>query len=287
MSSHLRKGRQAPADRQLSSEFQEEPCILFGVETLAEDGGETEEVECQLQGFDRAKASSAFVKVLASDKETWETIVREAHSASGQITLLARGATIVGNDLYIPSDTELTWAKLRNNSRRKKGRALQTLASTTFTVLVVRVTDSKGLTPSRDAAGTSDKVFGTGGDAVNLKERVEACSQGLYQIIPFSGKTSTGVDISDGVYDFTVSFEVENKLNEDAVDETIVELEEKLGKLQEQFDEIFVVLPEGSDSKNAAIGKKWVAFARLNYFVAGFNDENVILPKVQLHEIGK
>jgi hypothetical protein len=281
---------QQQPERTLSSVdyTQSEPCIVFGTESSLDDQEENEEVECRLQGDDLSKASKDYVKIIVEDADTWAEIMHAARGKlSGKLTLLVQGGEIVNDQLIIPAFAGLTWAKVVGYDNNNNRRHLPELASKKLKVLAVRVTDSNGKSPTVDAAKMSDALFGTDGDKVNLKERLESCSHGFFQVEPFDGKTKSGVSISNGVYELTIKFAVKNEINEKVQDDAIKELEKKLGNLEEQFDRVMLAIPEGSKSETEHLGKEWIAFARVNYFVSSYNDDNIIWPKVQMHEVGK
>jgi len=109
-------------------------------------------------------------------------------------------------------------------------------------VLAVRVRASDAeTTPS--AGVLSDKVFGTYGDTSNLRERFATCSYGETQMIPFNGRTRTGVSISNGVYSVTINRRVRG-VDEGIIRDAVTEvLSRELGDLPSQFDHVMLCLP--------------------------------------------
>jgi hypothetical protein len=73
-----------------------------------------------------------------------------------------------------------------------------------LTVLVVRVIAADASTTS-SVSQLSDSVFGTHGDAVNLRSQFLACSNNQLDFQPYAGTTATGQVITNGVAEVTIS----------------------------------------------------------------------------------
>ena len=67
----------------------------------------------------------------------------------------------------------------------------------TRSVLVVRVVAADATTTASEAQ-LSDSVFGTFGDAFNLKSQYNACSYGQLNFVPAANRTGSGGDIANG-----------------------------------------------------------------------------------------
>jgi len=87
-----------------------------------------------------------------------------------------------------------------SNGNGSDGRRLWQMEGTS-TTLVVRVIDESGDAPSFSSAELSDNIFGTHGDAHNLRSQFLACSGGKLDLPP----AATGGNITDGVVEVTLN----------------------------------------------------------------------------------
>ena len=110
-------------------------------------------------------------------------------------------------------------------------------------VLVVRVTDSKGVVHADNARVISDKVFGTYGDKVNMKSQFAACSFDSMQMT-----NEYSVDIDDkltapGVLGVTIPVALANSDRATVREASVSAVERKLGfTLPGPFDHVMFVL---------------------------------------------
>ena len=153
----------------------------------------------------------------------------------------------------------------------------EALIVTTKTMLVLRVITGGGSqVPPSNERRLSDKWFGTSTDEVNNKSQFRACSFGKLLIEPFTGNTSKGVNISNGVYTITV--------DADRMNPRLVERQARakgssiLGDLQSQFDFVVLSVPDNEE--------RYAAYAYVNSWLSLYKDRYVDYVTVQMHEIG-
>jgi hypothetical protein len=182
--------------------------------------------------------------------------------------------------MYIPHDTamEIRTRSPPNNknnntrqrqrqrqisSRRGRGRrGLATKEGVVLRTVVIRVTDSEGISPqaSREKlindfySNTNNETTATATTAtISLKSQYESCSYGKLQIEPFVGKTkSKGKMIKDGVVDIKVDYNIfdttsggnRNKLQRAAIDTAVEEIGDL--KSDDDFDLILFCFPAGT-----------------------------------------
>lgn len=121
--------------------------------------------------------------------------------------------------------------------------------------------------------------FGTSGDTVNLKERYERCSYNRLRFVPWSGTTTSGFEITNGVATVTINMNViegDKTTIHNAVTSAATEL---LGDLPSQFDYVAMSVPPGSAGG-------WLAYAYVNHWLSVFNDVWITSVSAQVHEIG-
>ena len=214
-------------------------CVMYSMATASEDNGYSYQEVCQtadnqiyeLQNFDQTISS------LSLDT-----------SNSGMIDLEITHAN--ENNGYELEMTEASDIKI--NIRRNLQTS--TIAPPTQingikTMVVLRVTDNLGNSPTDDAATISDKLFGTHGDQVNLRTRYNDCSFGQMQFTP-----GTGHDFVDGVAEITVSgMAAEGAERIAFMNQVIKDAAVKYGiALNDEYDHIVFVYPPGTVKTSGA-----------------------------------
>ncbi|KAL7447953.1 hypothetical protein ACHAWC_000232, partial [Mediolabrus comicus] len=157
------------------------------------------------------------------------------------------------------------------------GRRLA-VSTGTKAMLAIRVIAADATT-SASLAVIGDDWFGTSGDTVNLKSQYSACSYGALECNPASKTTSTGVAVTNGVHELTISNSVTG------VDKGVVEAAvvvagySDLGSMRNQFDHVMLCLPPGT------LGN-WIGYAYVNHYLSVYNDDWCNNVSIQMHEIG-
>ncbi|KAL3932014.1 MAG: hypothetical protein SGBAC_011048 [Bacillariaceae sp.] len=185
---------ETPDSTGVASNAQKLPCTLFIRETDYTDGTDGSDWECKVSAKDAMSAGAPSTATSAMVDIVGIEIVLQANDAiqSGVTTLFAEGALLADRTLTIVDTNTLTFGEVASGaSRRKLSANIGPL-----NVLVVRVTTNDG-SLTKDAAGISDDLFGTGTDLVNFKSQAEACSNNAVTITPGTG-FGTGCDSDAG-----------------------------------------------------------------------------------------
>jgi hypothetical protein len=190
-------------------------------------------------------------------------------AASGVTALHVEGAEIVDGSLKVPKGARKEYEKAaargpaakkahesmdKNGGNDEKGSRFL-MAEAIRELLAVRVkANDKSPTSSLDTIG--DKIFGTGGDEVNLVERFDACSFGQVKMKPFQDTTSTEVEIVNGVIEVQIDMDVTGEDNWVVARAAIDAATALLGPLSDQFDHVMFCLPPGTNGD-------WLALCKL------------------------
>ena len=238
-------------------------CILVKLDMRFIDGTTLERWECELMGDDAINAGARFVELEG---------VEPGHLAevtSGTNTLFVNGATIANGKLVVPYGAKMQFGTIeprgpaaqkelqaRENAESystNQGRMLLPLVNQKL-VLAVRIVALDSVTTA-SVDTISDKVFGTFGDSVNLSERYRSCSFGEVIMTPFSGTTTTGRTIQNGVYQISIPTNIVGVTNTVVRDQVEAALTQELGNLPSQFDHVLLCIPPGTAGA-------WIAFSK-------------------------
>lgn len=103
-------------------------------------------------------------------------------------------------------------------------------------VLAIRIVAADGC-KTASVNTLSDEIFGTFGDTVNLQERFRTCLYGRVMMERYSGRTSTRMTISSGVWQLDArSLAVRGRNEIDIVNLLLPTLNNVLRRLETQFD---------------------------------------------------
>eukprot|EP00571_Detonula_confervacea_P016393 CAMPEP_0172302430 /NCGR_PEP_ID=MMETSP1058-20130122/4128_1 /TAXON_ID=83371 /ORGANISM="Detonula confervacea, Strain CCMP 353" /LENGTH=626 /DNA_ID=CAMNT_0013012899 /DNA_START=109 /DNA_END=1989 /DNA_ORIENTATION=+ len=188
-----------------------------------------------------------------------------------------KGLGLFGRNLQDDAD-ERTPEQERNLSELR--RHLQT---DNKTVLAVKVVGNDG-TYSNTPAYLSNKVFGTGGDTVNLKSQYTACSHGKLNFDPMVNRdmNSNPQDGTTGIVDGVVTIKVNNNVAEsDAVFRNAVTAKIKAVFGTDAYnlaDHVMYCLPP-----NVMGG---IAYAYINSWNSVYSNQWCDYLSTQMHEIG-
>ena len=206
---------------------------------------------CELQGEDSelveggVSGSQLAVEIKAEDVE--KLLGQMANTKLDGITIYAQGIAIdTDNKVSFPDDVEIEFGKAEsfydetNDDRRRLG-----VTEGIHSVLVVRVVASNAAPDSVDFL--SDKVFGTNGDPINLRERFRSCSFGQLLMEPTNNTLAT-----NGVVEITVNTEIiENQTDTEGVVNAVkMQLGNLVGgpevTIKETFRHVIMCLPYGT-----------------------------------------
>ena len=197
-----------------------------------------------------------------------------SNAIPGQSTLIATEATInfAETRLYIPTEAKVSVETRTDNTR---SRNLMTTKGA-LDVLMVRITDNKGVAPNADLNQLRSDVFE---DEVSLKSQFEACSYGKLKIRPFTGRTETNLQIRNGVVDVSVDYDIRREGDRGELQiAAIRSTEEAIGNLRHQFDVVMFCMPPGTGD--------WLAYAFVGDNLSFYNNEWCSYVSGQLHEVG-
>jgi hypothetical protein len=148
--------------------------------------------DCHLHGEDIKASGREIVEIIG--------LAPNFRAKSGQTTLFADGAEFVDGTLRVGGLKVTTQSE--DSDRRRLTRSLGAKK-----VLVVRVGHNAakgGAVTSASADVLLDKIFGTSGDALNLRTGYAACSHGELIFDPYVG-TINKVAIPNGVLEVAIS----------------------------------------------------------------------------------
>ena len=219
-----------------------------------DDGNSLDRWECELQSADADQAGVVFVSL-----EGLNDTELDIQAVSGQTTLFAEGAVIADGSLSVPKGSKKTLGKVdkrgpaasskKSKKATKKGRNLVPLAPVYREVLVVRV-NAMDANTTADLPTLAGDVFGIGRDPtyVCLSERLNSCSYGETQAIPYNGVTPSGVTIQNGVTEIGVDTVVTGTLANVVHNTILRNLRVALGipNLSSVFDHVMLCLPPGT-----------------------------------------
>jgi hypothetical protein len=156
------------------------------------------------------------------------------------------------------------------------------LQSGTKTVLVIRAIASDKSTTASESE-LSDDIFGTFGDAVNLKSQYALCSDGKLQFQPLTTNSLVG---TDGVYTISLPTTAISGIDHNVIrDAMTAKAASDLGaSLNSIADYVMLCMPQGTLFGTAA---DWLAYAYVNSWLSVYNDNWCRYPSAQLHEVGK
>jgi hypothetical protein len=211
-----------------------------------------------------------FVEIVGADD-----MFSEATSGKSMLTVSTAIIDMADSTMSIPNDAIYELVHEKEDSKDEKKQRRNLMATTgTFKTLVVRVINSRGVGPDASATQLRSDVFE---DAVSLRSQFIKCSRGQLQIQPFSGRTDTGRDISNGV--------VTVKVNYDGGDHGLFQSSaikaatDQLGDLDDdKYDLIMFCFPPGTG--------EWLAYAFVNSKFSFYNNKWCQYVSAQMHEVG-
>lgn len=217
---------------------------------------------CELQGDDSELVedgvAGSFQTVDIDEKDVEE--LEQYLAASGDVddvsvTLFAEGVTVENKTLKFPGGSLKEYSSIskKNNKNDFGGRRLAIHSTGTLRVVVVRViapnaTTTVPIGPIYSKEVLSDKVFGTYGDQVNVRETYRSCSYDQLRMEPANHTTLT----IHGVIEVTLPGPLIRSSNssDQFVNAAKVELRKRLGgssdnDIKAEFDQVIMCLPKG------------------------------------------
>ena len=146
----------------------------------------------------------------------------------------------------------------------------------------VKATNAKPTLPIEGQTNSlADDVFGIYGDPYNPRSQYKACSNNKLDMAPANLVTSTGVEITNGVYALEVGSPIMSigKGFETIVQEAATKV---LGDLPSQFDHVMFCMPKGVKEG----GVQSFAYAYLNSYLSVYGDKECHYETGAIHEFG-
>jgi len=209
------------------------------------------------------------------------------------------GAPIDGSDIQIPIGIDVEGLLVEGGGNRE--RDLQTddpdetaaAAPTTTSfgshvgvrhTLVVEVYDVNGKARSESPERISDDIFGTNGDAVNLRTQMSACSMGRVDIRPGdSGDGSIDQNLYDapGVVTVQIDISIESNGRTDIENAITTKVQDKLKiTLPGPYKHVMYIV------EKCYVDCTYAAYAYVNSYLGVYQGENYKYVGVLMHEIG-
>ena len=183
---------------------------------------------------------------------------------SGKAKIIVPRSIVSNGKLHIPIDAQqdlIVTSEMVLDDQFRYNRRLT--ASGAKQVLAIRA-DGLDTSTTSNKETISDKIFGTGEDKLNLRSQYKACSYDKLNFVPYSGVTSTGEYIENGVAEVNVTKIINGTSSEMIMVAMLQAAFEKYGDLEEP-DHIMLCVPPGT------IGG-WLAYAYINSWLSVFND---------------
>ncbi|KAL7449014.1 hypothetical protein ACHAWC_001121, partial [Mediolabrus comicus] len=246
-------------------------CVTLLKEIQMEDKKDLSEVDC----YD--PETKEYHRLEASLEAKVKKDMKEGKAKSGSTIMNADGTYSTNGDghrvLRVSDVDSITYEDYVPDHGRR-------LAVTTGkkNMLAIRVVAADtSTTASEDEI--SDSWFGTYGDPVNLKSQYAACSYDALQCNAASKTTTSGVAVSNGVYEVTIGNTVSGAADSTIRDAVVAAGNSALGNMQSQFDHVMLCLPPGTSGG-------WIGYAYVNWYLSVFNDNWCTYLSIQMHEIG-
>jgi hypothetical protein len=244
-------------------------CVILLKKIHFDDNTEKDEIDCY------AYADMKYNRLSADLEEKVKKDMKEGKVKSGATVLNSDGSYDINGDgrrvLHVSDVDSITYEDFVPNYGH--GRRLATTG--TKNMLAIRVVAADASTSS-SSAQISDSWFGTDGDGVNLRSQYAACSYGALTCNAASMTTSTGVDVTDGVYEVTISENVSGVERSVITNAVVTAGNAALGNMESQFDHVMLCLPSGTSGS-------WIAYAYVNWYLSVYNNNWCNYVSAQMH----
>jgi len=242
-------------------------CVILLKKIHFDDNTEKDEIDCY--------ADMKYNRLSADLEEKVKKDMKEGKVKSGSTTMNADGTYGTDGDgrrvLHVSDLDSIIYEDFVPN--HDHGRSLAVLGTKEMLAIRVKAADA---TTTASKAEISDSWFGTDGDAVNLKSQYAACSYGALTCNAASMTTSTGVDVTDGVYEVTISENVSGADNNVIRNAVVAAGDAALGDMESQFDHVMLCLPPGTSGS-------WIAYAYVNWYLSVYNNNWCNYVSAQMH----
>lgn len=158
---------------------------------------------------------------------------------SGKTTVFMQGARILGDYIEVPAGVEPVFGYTTDTgNHNRKLQESRTLGNKTM--LAIRVVTPDSAT-TRNAPTTSDQIFGTSGDPLNLASQYKACSHNKLRFAPTTVRGTIG-----GVFTAYLDQNAIGTSDRTIRNAVTTQLNSIFGDLRSQFDHVLLCLPPGT-----------------------------------------
>ena len=242
-------------------------CVVLHKHVQMESNESLEEVDCYDQ------ETKMYNRLSAELEDKVKKDFKNGKAKSGATMLNADGTYETNGDgrrvLHVSDADSITY----EDFVPEHGRRLASVGAKEM--LAIRVVAADDSTTASEVE-ISDSWFGTNGDPVNLKSQYAACSYGALQCNAASKTTSTGVAVSNGVFEVSISNTVSGVDNSVIRDAVVDAGTAALGSLSGQFDHVMLCLPPGTNGS-------WIGYAYVNWYLSVYNDNWCKYVSIQMH----
>ena len=256
--------------------LQSQECTLVVLSSLRFDYADDDEYECILDPIDAKGEEGVYVSIQATDEQ--KEILKakfDSNELISEVSTLKFDDDIFINEdgIFVPTSKETFHFGTR--AHNPSSRRLGTNVVGDKPILVIKVTDSEGLSRGESAAVISDDVFGSFGDTVTLKSQMNACSFGKLNIQAGVGDPK---ESAPGVLEITIDKSLRAEGRSAIRRAAVNQAQAILGhRLPGPYQHVMIVL-QGCYKQCG-----WAAYAYANSWLSVYQGNNYKYVGVQMH----
>ena len=200
---------------------------------------------------------------------------------------LLEGVPIDGSDIQIPIGIDVEGLLIGGGGDRERDLQTDTSFGSHVGVkhtLVVKVYDVNGKARTESPEQISDDIFGTNGDAVNLRTQMSACSMGRVDLRPGdngNGNIDQTLYVAPGVITVQIDISIESNSRTDIENGITTKVQDKLKiTLPGPYKHVIYIV------EKCYVDCTYAAYAYVNSYLGVYQGENYKYVGVLMHEIG-
>lgn len=200
---------------------------------------------------------------------------------------LLEGVPIDGSDIQIPIGIDVEGLLIGGGGNRERDLQTDTSFGSHVGVkhtLVVKVYDVNGKARTESPEQISDDIFGTNGDAVNLRTQMSACSMGRVDFRPGdngNGNIDQTLYVAPGVITVQIDISIESNSRTDIENAITTKVQDKLKTtLPGPYKHVIYIV------EKCYVDCTYAAYAYVNSYLGVYQGENYKYVGVLMHEIG-
>jgi hypothetical protein len=200
---------------------------------------------------------------------------------------LLEGVPIDGSDIQIPIGIDVEGLLIGGGGDRERDLQTDTSFGSHVGVkhtLVVKVYDVNGKARTESPEQISDDIFGTNGDAVNLRTQMSACSMGRVDLRPGdngNGNIDQTLYVAPGVITVQIDISIESNSRTDIENGITTKVQDKLKiALPGPYKHVIYIV------EKCYVDCTYAAYAYVNSYLGVYQGENYKYVGVLMHEIG-